>query len=74
MTNYTRYILTVTLVYGSMGRLTRAYLGKETSVMLTPPSTTNDQKESNELAIISQIDELKQLFLDHERIIRRQIK
>ena len=69
MTNYTRYILTVTLVYGSTGRLTRVYLGKETSVMLTPPSTTNGQKDENEQAIMSQIDELRQLFLDHERIV-----
>lgn len=37
--------------------------------MLTPPSTTNDQQDGNEQAILSQIDELKQLFMDHGRII-----
>lgn len=37
--------------------------------MLTPPSTTNDQQDENEQAIMSQIDELKHLFLDHKRII-----
>lgn len=37
--------------------------------MLTPPSTTNDQQDENGQAIMSQIDELKQLFLNHERII-----
>lgn len=37
--------------------------------MLTPPSKSTDQRDDGNLAITSQIDELKQLFLDHERII-----
>lgn len=41
-----------------------------TSVMLTPPSTTNHQHNEQEQSIMSQIDELKQLFKKHQQIIR----
>lgn len=37
--------------------------------MLSPPSTTHDEHNEEEQSIMSQIDELKKLFISHQQII-----